>query len=65
MQKLVIDENFSNSIVFSYETILCKMVIRISKTRFRNDDNPRWMTEAYIQNPEKVNVSPGIGVIAS
>lgn len=61
MQKLDIDENFSNSIVFSDEaTFMLNGDVNKQNCRYWSDNNPRWMMEAHTQHPQKVNVWAGI-----
>lgn len=61
MQKLDINPNFVNSIVFTDEsTFMLNGNVNRHNCRYWTDTNPHWMIEAHTQHPQKVNVWAGI-----
>lgn len=61
MEKCLQDGNFPKRIVFSDEaSFLLNGSVNRHNFRYWAQENPRWMTEAHTQHPEKVNVWAGL-----
>jgi transposase len=61
MNKCIHNEDFPKLVLFSDEASFClNGSVNRHNSRYWSQDNPRWMTEAHTQHPQKVNVWAGL-----